>query len=278
MAGEEGDQTPGSWEDRLTGETLHITEHGQGPTVVMLHGLMASGQMFRWLAEALQARFRLIVPDLPGHGRSVAVPGPYTVEAMAAHVAAALHLRGVREAHLKGYSHGGTVAQQLARDAAPLVRSLALVATYAHNAVTRRERIEGWLAPHMVRLFGMRRLAAVLARPGTGGGPSLTPARLTWLRDMLAANDAAAMAQAAAELSRFDSRPWLTQLHVPTMVVSGGHDTAVPAHHAQMLAQAIPQARTASIDEAGHTMIWTHRDRLAEILTAWWVDVNRDQR
>jgi pimeloyl-ACP methyl ester carboxylesterase len=257
----------------MDGEALYIAERGDGPTVVLLHGLMATGEMFRWLAEPLAARFRLIVPDLPGHGRSVAVPGPYTVEAMATRVAAALERRGIRNAHIMGYSHGGTVAQQLARDAAHLVRSLALVATYAYNTATRRERVEGWLAPRMVRLFGMRRLAALVARPGTGGGPPLAPDQVTWLRGMLAGNDAAAMALAAAELSGFDSRPWLNQLRVPTLVVSGGQDTAVPAHHSTMLARGIPGARTATIAEAGHTMIWTHRDRLAQILTSWWDDV-----
>jgi pimeloyl-ACP methyl ester carboxylesterase len=257
-------------------EALYITERGKGPTVVLIHGLMATGDMFRWLAEPLATRFRLIVPDLPGHGRSAAVPGPYTVEAMAAHVAAALADRGIHDAHIMGYSHGGTVAQQLARDATHLVRSLALVATYAYNIATRRERVEGWLAPHMVRLFGMRRLAALLIRSGTGGGPPLAADQIIWLRDMLASNDTATMAVAAAELSRFDSRAWLNQLRVPTLVVSGGLDEAVPAHHAAMLADGISAARTATIAEAGHTMIWTHRDRLARILATWWDDVDRD--
>jgi 3-oxoadipate enol-lactonase len=175
-----------------------------------------------------------------------------------------------------GYSHGGTVAQQLARDATHLVRSLALVASYAYNVATRRERIEGWLAPHMVRLLGMRRLAALVIRHGTGGGPPLAPDRITWLRDMLAGNHTATMALAAAELSRFDSRPWLNQLRLPTLVVSGGLDKAIPAHHAAMLAHCIPAARASTIAEAGHTMIWTHRDRLAQILAAWWDDVDHN--
>jgi len=126
----------------------------------------------------------------------------------------------------------------------------------------------------MVRVFGMRRLATLVIRPGTGGGPPLAPDQITWLRDMLAGNDTATMALAAAELSRFDSRPWLNQLRVPTLVVSGGLDKAIPAHHAAMLAHGIPAARTATIAEAGHTMIWTHRDRLAQILAAWWDDVD----
>lgn len=249
---------------------LSIVERGDGPTVVLLHGLMASGDMFRWLADPLAARFHLIIPDLPGHARSAAVPGPYTVEQMARRVAETLDSRGIGRAHVMGYSHGGAVAQQLARDASSVVRSLALVATYAQNTATRRERVEGWLAPLLVRLLGMRRFAQLLARPGTGGGPPLTVEQITWLRDMLSGNNTAKMAQAARELSHFDSRPWLGQIVAPTLVVSGGQDSAVPAHHAEVLTRGIPGARAVTITDAGHTMAWTHPERLAEILTAWW--------
>jgi pimeloyl-ACP methyl ester carboxylesterase len=134
-----------------------------------------------------------------------------------------------------------------------------------------REKAEGWLAPHLVRLLGMRRFAALLARPGTGGGVPLTPDQVVWLREVIGGNETAAMAQAAADLSRFDSRPWLGHLRVPTLVVSGGRDTAVPAHHATMLAEAIPGARAITIAQAGHTMVWTHPAQLAEILTDWWI-------
>jgi 3-oxoadipate enol-lactonase len=252
----------------MASQSLHIVARGEGPTVVLLHGLMATGEMYRWLAELLEPRFRLVIPDLPGHGASGHVPGPYTVEAMAEGVAVALQDRDIRDAHVMGYSHGGAVAQCLARNVA--VRSLALVATYAHNTESARERVEGWLTPRLVRVLGMRRLAAMVARPGTGGGPPLSPERITWLRELLATNDTAIMARAAAELARFDSRPWLGELTAPTLVVSGGRDTAVPAHHAAMLANGIAGARTATIPDAGHTMVWTHPERLAEILTDWW--------
>src|SRR5262245_24690126 len=254
----------------MPGEALFVTEGGDGPPVVLLHGLMATGEMFRGLAELLAARFRLIVPDLPGHGRSAAVPGPYTVAAMTTRLAATLDGRGIRDAHVMGYSHGGAIAQQLDRDDVHCVRSLALVAAYAYNTAPRREWIEGWIAPRLVRLLGMRRMAGLVIRPGVGGGPPLTTEQVAWLRGMLAGNDTAAMAKATAELTGFDSRPWLAQLSVPTLVVAGGQDTAVPPHHAAMLARGIPGARTETVADAGHTMIWTHPQRLADILIDWW--------
>jgi len=133
----------------MTAEGLHVSQRGDGPTVVLLHGLMATGDMFRWLADRLESRFRLVIPDLPGHGRSATVPGPYPVEAMAARVAATLETLGVRDAHVMGYSHGGTVAQQLTRDATHLVRSLALVAIaeVGHTMIwTHRDQLARSLA------------------------------------------------------------------------------------------------------------------------------------
>jgi 3-oxoadipate enol-lactonase len=252
------------------GDTLYVADIGTGPPVVLIHGLLATGEMFRWLAEALPTGFRLVTPDLPGHGHSRTISDPYTVEVMAARLGRSLDRHGIRGAHIMGYSHGGAVAQQLALQSPHLVHSLALVATYAHNTTTPRERLEGWLLPRLVRRLGTRRLAALIARPGTGGGPALTHDQLTWLRDMLAGNDSTAMAQAAADLAAFDSRGWLERLHMPTLVVSGEADTAVPAHHAAMLAAGIPGARTVTVPQAGHTMVWTHPHELARILTGWW--------
>src|SRR2546423_133581 len=68
---------------RGTGVRLYVDEYGDGPAVVLLHGLMATGDMFGGLVPPLSARYRLIVPDLPGHGHSAGVSGPYTVDAMA---------------------------------------------------------------------------------------------------------------------------------------------------------------------------------------------------
>jgi pimeloyl-ACP methyl ester carboxylesterase len=124
----------------------------------------------------------------------------------------------------------------------------------------------------------MRRLAALIAKPGTGGGPRMTSEQIHWLHGMLASNDKARMAQAAAQLARFDSRPWLKDLAAPTLVVRGAQDTAVPAHHATMLAHDIRDARTVVINEAGHTMIWTHPDDLAQLLADWWNSIDHNEQ
>jgi pimeloyl-ACP methyl ester carboxylesterase len=55
-------------------ESLYFTEHGSGPPLLLVHGLMVSGEMFEPVIERLAARHRVVVPDLRGHGRSRGLP------------------------------------------------------------------------------------------------------------------------------------------------------------------------------------------------------------
>ena len=64
----------------VDGIRLHVREAGEGPALVMLHGLGANGANWDATAAAFADRWRVIVPDLPGHGRSAKPDAPYTVD------------------------------------------------------------------------------------------------------------------------------------------------------------------------------------------------------
>jgi 3-oxoadipate enol-lactonase len=89
---------------------VFVRQAGAGRPLVLLHGLLVSGEMFDPLLPVWSARHRLIVPDLRGHGRSAGLPGPYRVERLAADVADLLDGMNVARADVLGYSQGGTVA------------------------------------------------------------------------------------------------------------------------------------------------------------------------
>jgi pimeloyl-ACP methyl ester carboxylesterase len=88
------------------------------------------------------------------------------------------------------------------------------------------------------------------------------------LQSLMAANRAPTMRGAAMGLITFDSRSWLKEITVPTLVVGGTHDTAVPRHHFDALVSGIPGAIGRLVDRAGHTLIWTHTRELAGIVGA----------
>ena len=253
---------------------LFVEQSGAGTPLLLIHGLMVSGAMYQGVEPDLANRYHVIVPDLRGHGRSRALGGPYSVEQLAHDLAQLLDDLEVDSAHVLGYSQGGAVAQQFARDYSKRVRGLILACTYAYNMLSRRERVEGMLAPSLVRILGMRRLARLLFS-GVGGGQRLPPETARWLQEILAANDKTRMVAAVEAMKAFYSRPWLREITCPTLVIAGAEDTAVPMAHAHMLAQGIPGAQLRVVDGAGHTLIWTHTEIFVQVVEAFLSSVNR---
>jgi pimeloyl-ACP methyl ester carboxylesterase len=244
---------------------------GEGEPLLLLHGLLASGAMFDPLIELLRGRFRMLVPDLRGHGKSGDLDGPYDVAALAADLDAVLAEAGFDRSGVLGYSHGGAVAQQLAHTRPAVVSKLMLGCTYACNVSTLRERLEAGTFLALLQFVSPGTLAKLFIRPSKPkptGAIGLTREQAEWVRSILAANRAPPMRGAVRGLITFDSRPWLNELRVPTLVVGGTHDVAVPRHHFDTLVNGIPGARGRLVDRAGHTLMWTHTRELAEIICA----------
>ena len=116
-----------------SGQMLHFTDLGSGPPLVLVHGLMITGEMFEPVVDDLARRHRVIVPDLRGHGRSRGLPPPYTVPVLAGDLADLLDHLGVWSAAVLGHSQGGVVAQQFALDYPERCSRLVLACTYAFN-------------------------------------------------------------------------------------------------------------------------------------------------
>ena len=120
-------------------EPIAFTERGSGPPLVLVHGVMITGDMFEPVLDRFAARYRVIVPDLRGHGRSRGLPPPYTVPQLAWDLSRLLDRLDVPSAAVLGYSQGGAVAQQFALDYPHRCRRLVLACTYAFNAARAAE-------------------------------------------------------------------------------------------------------------------------------------------
>lgn len=241
---------------------LYFTERGSGPPLLLVHGLMVTGEMFETVIEHLAAQHRLIIPDLRGHGRSRGLPPPYTVTQLASDLARLLDDLGIDSTAVLGYSQGGAIAQQLALDYPGRCNRLVLVCTYAFNMATFREWLEGHLTPLLIRFLGMRRFAKMVV---SQGAKQLGKERGGWLADLIAAQDRTLMLTAWTETMAFDSRRRLAEIRCPTLVVAASNDEGVPIHHAKMLHDGIPGSRLVIIDSADHALIWTHPDALVRV-------------
>jgi 3-oxoadipate enol-lactonase len=241
---------------------------GAGEPLLLLHGIMVSGAMFDPLVALLSDRFRMLIPDLRGHGKSGTLPGPYEVAALAADLDTACSEAGFERYAVMGYSHGGAVAQQVARDRPERVTKLFLCCTYACNGSTLRERIEGEVAGALLMLLSPATLAKIVFRASKpkSGQAGLTPQQTDRLRAIMGSNRARPMRGAVRGLVDFDSRPWLPKISAPTRVIGGTDDHAVPRHHFDALLRGIPNAEGTLIDGADHKLIWTHTRQLADLI------------
>ena len=238
-------------------ELLYFTERGSGPPLLLVHGLMVTGEMFEPVIEHFATRHRVIVPDLRGHGQSRGLPPPYTAAQLASDLSHLLdHLR-IDSTAVLGYSQGGAIAQQLVLDHPKRCNRLVLACTYAFNMATFREWLEGHLAPLLIRLLGMRRLANLVVSQSM---LQVDRERARWLADLMAGQDRTLMLTAWKETMAFDSRKRLAEIRCPTLVIAGSNDQGVPIHHANMLHAGIPGSQLVMIDGADHALIWTHTD------------------
>lgn len=224
-----------------------------------------------WLAcfEPLSQWFRVVAPDHRGHGRGIRTRRPFRLEDCADDVAALAETLGLTRIIPVGYSMGGPIAQLTWHRHRDLVEGLVLCAT------ARRFTTQGPAERAMASgVYGLS-LAASLTPPGLrrmAVGRVLTN-RLAgtpmgdWAATELRRNNPAALLQAGACLTRYDARPWLGEVDVPTAVVVTTADRVVAPESQLALAESIPGAQVFQV-HGDHGVCALRPDRFVPVLTA----------
>jgi 3-oxoadipate enol-lactonase len=144
--------------------SLHYLIRGQGEPLVLIHGLGGSGADWAFQVAALEKRFRVIVPDLPGSGHSPPPRGEYTIAGCATALWSLLDHLGVARTNVIGFSLGGAVALEMAAQRPACVPRLGLINSLAtYRPDDWRKWLEAHVSALLVRLLGMRRAAWLLA-------------------------------------------------------------------------------------------------------------------
>lgn len=247
---------------QTSSDILYFTEHGSGPSLLLIHGLMVTGEMFEPVIEHFASRHRVIIPDLRGHGRSRGFPPPYTAAQLASDLANLLDHLGIDSIAVLGYSQGGAIAQQLVLDYPTRCNRLVLACTYAFNMATFREKIEGHLVPFFIHVFGMKRFAKFVAL----GLKQVNKVLVERIVGIIAGQDRKLMLSAWKETMAFDSRQRLAEIKCPTLVIAGSDDKAVPLHHSNMLHDGINGSQLVIVNRADHALLWTHSAEFVKLV------------
>ena len=219
------------------------------PTVLLLHGLGVTADL-NWATSmpALSRDFRVVAPDLRGHGQAVSSNHAFTLEAAADDVAAVADALRLRSFVAVGYSMGGAIAPLLWRRHPALVEGLVLCATsrsfrgtvYEHllfdAAATIRAAAR--VIPDAVPRAVVRKLAGALVERRSTTTPA-DPYRQFALRPVM---------DAASQLGGYRSHDWIGDVDVPAAVLVHTRDHLVPPRRQFGLARAIPGADVHLVD------------------------------
>jgi 3-oxoadipate enol-lactonase len=229
----------------------HVAGPADSPAVVLLHALATHGELWRPQWPAWSMAFRLIAIDLPGHGMSPAPTAPMTLADYAERVAVALDELGIESASIVGLSLGGMVAQALALRQPGRLRSLVLAHTTARTLPALREIWDERLA-QFERDGLEKQIEPTLGRWFTPAFAGATPMTMEWVAGQIRATSPAGYASAIRAIQGLDHFDRLGQITIPTFVVAGDADSAIPLPAASALAERLPRAQLFVLKDAGH--------------------------
>jgi 3-oxoadipate enol-lactonase len=240
---------------------------GSGPPIVLLHPFPANHDLWKPAAQALVTRYRIILPDLRGHGDSGVGEGPATMEKHAADLARVLDHEGIGRATFAGVSIGGYVLFEFWRKFRPRVEALILCNTKA-QADTSEARAGRLQAAADVRERGTEPffeslVPKLIGKTTLSTRPDLVEGALRMMRKM-SAEDVALVQKGMAE--RSDSVETLKGINVPTLIVTGDEDIFTGVSEAELMQRNIPGSQMKVIAKAGHYSLWEQPEEVGKLL------------
>ena len=247
---------------------LHGLTQMDAPTLVFSSGLGGSANFWKSQLPALTKRFRVLIYDQAGTGRSPAkLSSEYSINDMANELLLLLEELDIQKCHLIGHALGGLVALQIADQAPEKLQSMVL--------------INAWSSPnpHTLRCFNIRK--AILANCAQDIYLQMQ-ALLLYPPDWIASNIEALEAEEAhlqtnfpdkdnllariRALSEFNIESRLASITTKALVVANKDDLLVPWQRSQVLSDALPNAQLSMMDYGGHASTITAKDHFNTIL------------
>ncbi|MGB7926375.1 MAG: alpha/beta fold hydrolase [Pyrinomonadaceae bacterium] len=238
---------------RVRGIEIGYDDTGSGPAVVLLHGYPFNRSMWREQAEALSGSYRVITPDLRGHGETTATAEPATMDEMARDVAALMDELHIKRAAVGGLSMGGYVALAFYRRFPLRVRSLVLADTRS-QADTEEARGNREQQAQQALKEGMSGIIEVsLPKALAPATIKERPKVVARVREMMKGTKPEGAAAALRGMAaRVDQSDFLPSIFAPTLIIVGSLDELTPVKDAEFMRREIRGSRLAIIKGAAH--------------------------
>jgi 3-oxoadipate enol-lactonase len=234
-------------------DLLHYEAAGSGLPVVLLHPTPVDHHFWIPAAASLEPGYRVLLPDLPGHGLSPLGEEPTSMSSMASAVLRLLDALSIEQAIFCGCSIGGYLVYELWRQAPERVRALAICCAKPHPDApeVRRQReitIAG-IKERGTEPFFDATVKALVGAPARESDPDILK-RLCTMTERMAPESAIAVQRALA--ARPDSRPTAATITVPTAVLAGALDQGSTPAEMRELADLVPGSSFYLLQQMGH--------------------------
>ena len=248
---------------------LYYHVEGIGEPIIFISGLNCDLRIWNKTAEELKKNYQAITMDNRGVGESDAIKGVITIEMLAQDVIALMHHLNIGKATLVGHSMGGTVVQTIAYLKPEMVQKLVIC-----NSLIKVGRLNRFLGAllQVLRVCGVapqpilkRAFPFLFAKKFRKDKTRLKEVANKFIVQPNCPEKLFTHQKQLQALLQFDSRPWLSQLSVPTLVIAGAQDRLCP-HDSKMIAALIPQAKFISLPEVGHVPMIETPDHFISIL------------
>ncbi len=240
---------------------------GEGPPVVLLHPFPVNHEFWLPVGETLSARYRVILPDLRGHGESGAGEGPATMQKHAADIARVMDDADAGRAPIIGVSIGGYAIFEFWRKYRGRVAAMGLCNTKAPadgpEARAGRLQAAADVLERGTEPFFESMIPKLFGKTTRENRPDLVEGALRMMRDM-SPEDIAQVQRGMAE--RPDSADTLKTINVPALILTGEEDIMTGVSEAEFLRQHLAGSQMHVIAKAGHYSPWEQPQEVARFL------------
>lgn len=250
--------------------SLHGTHFrciGEGPPIVLIHGVGADMEMWSPLAKQLSGGHRVIAYDMQGHGRSAKPPAPYRLADFVRQLRQLADALSLESFDLLGFSMGGLVAQGFTLAYPACVARLILVNTVYSRSPDERRAVLARVANATSGDYGAD-VEAAIARWFTVSFRAAHPELIEPIRRRMMANDRAAYIAAYTVFATADEElaPQLEKIDVPALVITGADDQRSTRDMATRLASLLPRGTLRLLPDQRHMTPIEVPDRIAELV------------
>lgn len=255
---------------QVNGINLFYTIQGstENDTLLLIAGFDSDSSTWAAMMRSLVEQYQVLRFDNRGIGQSSAPDSPYSIKQMADDAAALLDYLNISQVHVAGHSMGGQIAQELTLAHPEKIQSLILLSSWVSRDEKFNALIElfGDLTQKLEGILYQKVLLPWLFTDAFYSIPGVMEQLISWIENQPFPPTPHGLYHQSRAILASDTSDRIADIHCPTLVMVGKEDLITPIKFSQQLAQSIPNAELAILEQGGHAFMVESADTVANVM------------